>query len=250
MEQKNLEQLKSILDIKEGSGIEMAFDAIFDQIPLIGKILTTIKLRKLKRRMNEHSEKLTFLESKISTIEDNKFTDLIKNFLFPIILQELIEEDEDNKIAYFLNGFEQVIDSKITDKSKILVYYDVLRELRFIDIEYLIKLTWVYEHHLINNSISNDNLVDLDATEERYGSKLYSYFKSDDFGNINVFVESKLEKLGLIDLGKSITYEEIFERMALQEKYSISNFNDGIKVTSFGHNFLDFYGLLNEYHEE
>lgn len=234
-----VQQVKSLMGIDTDPKFELAFETLFDQAPIIGKILTSYKIHTLGQRLKLHDKKINEISEKVNQIEDSDFLDIVKNFLFPIILQELLDEDEDNKIGYFLDGFGQVVENCISDKSKILIYYDVLKELRFIEIEYLISF-----------SSASQRAKNRKFYEDRVFPK--SIFDTKDFMEMRFAIENKLERLGLIDTGRLISYNQIMKKINDKLKVSgrgiaTNDERDQVKITTFGYKFLNFFYLLDRF---
>lgn len=231
-------QVKNLTGIDDSSGLELIFNTMTDQAPIIGKILTTYKIHRLGNRLKANESKIDVINEKVDSVEDSKFIDLLKNFLFPTILQELLEEDEDNKIGCFLDGFGQVIDNYVNDKSKILIYYDVLKEVRFIELEYLITFSSEYKRYRSKCFFESGNRQD-------------SVFEGAEFREMKYAVENKLERLGLINTGRLISYEEVMKRMDeglwRAKRHLASPRRDEVKLTNFGYQFLKFFCLLDKY---
>lgn len=236
---KNLsESVKSLCGIEIGSEIEFIFEGLSDSAPFIGRVITSYKIYKLRKYLERLENEIDIIKEKVKHIHEPQFKDLLTNFLFPKVLQNLMEEDEENKIAYFLKGFEFVIDNEIYDKAKILMYYDVLSELRFIEIQYLISISSLYKMYL------------LDA--EYNGKQIKNKITKKQFGELKPTIENKLERLGLVNTGRLLTYNQIMkilnESIKLYERgISSTNTNDEIHLTKFGNDFLGFFRLLDNY---
>lgn len=245
------EQVKALVDIGEESGEEALIEGLFlEQVPVIGKIISTIKYRRLSKRLKDNEQKIKKLSTKVNNIDDADFIDFLKNFLFPSILQNIMEEDEDAKIGYFLDGFEQVIDEEVVDKSKILIMYDLLRELRYIEIEYLISFSSEYK------VFEMDYYYDTGEYVESH----FNHFDTKTFNEIKPAIEIKLERLGLLDTERLLTYKEIKEKIdesvALSSKFnyfgngSDVDLSESPGITSLGNQFLDFFYLVGQYKRE
>ncbi len=111
----------------------------FEFIPYIGKLITHRKLNRLTRRLNEHREQLY----KIAELHSSEVlsADYINERISPIVLESLIEEHEDAKIQFILNGFENVFIEEKTMESMVINYYDTLKNLRYLDLKRLASLT-------------------------------------------------------------------------------------------------------------
>lgn len=206
--------------------------------PVIGKALQSLKIMKLKKRLDSCEEKIEIITTKVSTIDDGEFVTLLKDFLFPSILQYLLDEEEDKKTSYFLNGFEFVIDEKLISESKLLIYYDILRGLRAIEIEYLASLSTVYKQYRKK----------INETEEF----LENPFDNEEFYLIISSVESKLEGFGLIKTSRSDSSADTMRRMGQEfnkPRYlrSSLNKNEQAQLTKFGLYFLNMFNILEKY---
>lgn len=239
MSEELLKNIESMLGEKLDPTLELLMNTLSEQAPIIGKILTSFKIHRLGVRLKNAEKQISELQEQVSKIDDQQFADIIKNFLFPAVLQELLEEDEDNKIGYFLEGFGQTINERIMDKDKILIFFDILRKLRFIEIEYLISLS--AESKWYNSSIYYET-----------GKFVESPFENEDFIEMKHAVESKLESLGLIWTGRSMSYNQIIKRYnyesQLAERHLASpSVSDSITITSFGYKFLNLFNLLDRF---
>lgn len=239
MKEETIDQVKSLIGDQNFAGLDILAGTISEVAPVISNIITSFKIRRLSKRLALHEKKIQNLSQKLVSIEDDKFVDLLKNFLFPSILQQLLEEDEDNKTGYFLDGFGNVIDKKIIDESRILILYDILKNLRYIEIEYLISLSSKYKRYCRDIKMSTKQQVD----------KPFDDLK---FKSIKIAIESKLEGLGLIDTGRSISYEEVMKNL----NDDLKRYTNRIagtkripetKLTSFGQEFLNMYSLLDQF---
>lgn len=234
-ENEIVESFKNLIGESNFNVLEFFAGTIGDVAPIISNLMTSFKIYRLKNRLEKHEIKLKELSEKVVVIEDEKFVDILKNFLFPSILQQLLDEDEDNKIGYFLDGFGNVIDSRVIDESEILILYDTLKNLRFIEIEYLISFSRAYKNY-------------------HRGKEIKDYFKEDNFSKIKQPIENKLENIGLIDTGKYMTYNETLNKMGqdvLKQKFGgsrlRSNVSPQVEITEFGYLFLNTFSLLDQY---
>ncbi|WP_339213955.1 hypothetical protein [Ornithinibacillus sp. FSL M8-0202] len=218
------------------------FDTIADQAPIAGKILTTFKIHRLQQRIKHHEKGINYITEKVRAIDDPNFKILIKDFLFPDLLQQLLDEDEDQKISYFLNGFCHVIDNEIYDRSKILIYYDALISLRFVEIEYLLTFTSEYNKYRYHKVKHND--FEKHFTEKR------------EFWELKSTIENKLESMNLISTGRLVSYTKIMKKMnkiSLDVQRGLASPRsepDETKITEFGKRFVYFFNLAAKYEIE
>lgn len=219
MKEETVGHLQTLLGNENFEGLEIIVGTLGEQAPIIGRMLTSFKVRRLSKRLAFHERKIAELSRKIVTIDDSKFVDLLKNFLFPSILQQLLDEDEDNKTGYFLEGFKKTIDQRLLDESKLLIFFDTLKGLRFVEIEHLISLSNEYK-------------------ESQQQKRSQSSVQFED--GIIYAIESKLEHKGLIKTPNSLNIQN------KEDGPAIIYYNES-ELTVFGREFLDFYDLLEEY---
>ncbi|WP_341961253.1 hypothetical protein NM897_15405 [Planococcus maritimus] len=228
--------------IEDDSKLMLAFNYFSDQAPLVGKLLMTYRINKLNKRFNIYQKKLNDLASIVKKIENVEFLEFIYDFLFPALLEDLLSEDEDAKISLFLNGFEHVVKERLIKESEILIYFDRLRELRYVDIEYLISSTWQYKKYAEKEDVNKDYLLNVN-----------SFIKDQDHSEDIVWsIESKLESLGLFDSGRRKGTEEIMAatKIYVDHRNTFSKppiWPDFSSTTKFGYKFLEFFGLIDRY---
>lgn len=232
MKMKVIDDVKNLLGSDETRDLGMFLESLSELAPGIGNLIQSHKIRRLQKRLSANEDQIRELRFKVSSIDDEHFVDLLKNFLFPSILEYILQEDEDNKIGYFLDGFGKVIDDKIINQSKILILYDILRNLRFVEIEYLTSLTYEYIdfNRKVNDGVENS-----------------SPFRKGDFLEIKYAVEANLEKMGLIKTSRNISSNDLKDALKRLSYNSSLQSKDRTEITKFGYNFLNTFSLLDKY---
>ncbi|MGR9632822.1 hypothetical protein ACU82A_00785 [Bacillus cereus] len=134
-----VESVKNLLGVKEGSNVELVFDNIGSVAPYISGAITSHRINRLKKRLEDHQERIIAIEDKIQRL-DKTFNEFLKEKAFPIILEDIMNDAQDEKVNFLLNGFENIIDQEIKDENRIIAYCDVLRELRVDDIKKIVNL--------------------------------------------------------------------------------------------------------------
>ncbi|MDY7223989.1 hypothetical protein [Halalkalibacterium halodurans] len=228
-----------LMGLGDNEEVELLSNVLMEAMPYIGRFLTSFKFYRLEKRLKKHAKTIDEMKARVELIDDIQFTELLKEFLFPMVLQGLLDEDEDNKVGYFLDGFSHTIDSKISDKAKILKFYDILKELRFIEIEYLISFSREYKRYKSEYIFENKKMLD-------------DHFENGDFKMIRPAIENKLENLGMIDTGRLLSYEQIMgimndERRNRKRHLALPDYTTKTALTVFGNEFLNFYNLLDKY---
>ncbi|MBU5672202.1 hypothetical protein [Paenibacillus brevis] len=166
--------------IQSGSSINPYFGEIIengiDYVPYLGRVLQTIKINRLIRRFKEHDKKINRIASLAA--DSILSADYINQRIFPIIFSDLYEEHEDAKVNLILTGFENVFIEQNGNESVIINFYDVLRNLRYIDLKRFFYLTAITdekmlfslesdEHALIRNidrKLENNGLISIKKT--------------------------------------------------------------------------------------
>jgi hypothetical protein len=177
--------IDSAKDLDFGKELISIVDFGIDLAPYIGQLNQSRKINRAERRFREHAGQLSRIGQLFSSsILSEEF---IQEKIGPIVLSDLIEEHEDAKIHYILNGFENVFIDENTNEGMIINYFDTLRSLRYEDIKKL-----YYYAAIIDETTAN---VKKNSPEESFFQQIYT----------------KLERLYLI---KSASTWEVLEEGA------------------------------------
>ncbi|HER2162574.1 TPA: hypothetical protein VJS49_001731, partial [Streptococcus pyogenes] len=127
-------------DISTNIGLNLAntFEIASDLIPFgsaLYNIERTRKFNRLVRRINEHEPVLKDISYYIGISKFSKA--FIDEKLSPLVLTSLIEEHEDAKITYLLNGYRNVFIDENDYESMLYNYIDTLNSLRYGDLKRL-----------------------------------------------------------------------------------------------------------------
>ena len=137
--------IKDFLGIKAGSMTEMLIDTGANFVPYVSSMYNAYKMNRFKKRIEANEEAINRIGEKYNKLDDEELKFFIQTTIFPYVLDDLIEENQDRKIEYILNGFEFIIDEKMNDEGFAIACFDVLRELRVDDIIRLLKFTNEYK---------------------------------------------------------------------------------------------------------
>nr|WP_154957898.1 hypothetical protein [Paenibacillus xylanexedens] len=205
----------SFLGIETGSNLHQLIDASVDVVPILGKIHNALKMARLQKRVSQHEKRLSDLSIAMYHSNNRLIHDFIRQTAFPIVLDELLSEHEEEKIDLVLNGLEYTYKEGITDESRLLVYFDVLRELRVEELKILIKYTDHYKQHW-----GNELLVFLTPPDDELGMK-----KQKANRGYMDYIENHLSTLGLTEIEQA------------------DGFVTNKVLTDFGILFVDFFDL-------
>lgn len=218
MLEKLSDSLKNLLGIQQGSNVEVFLnksvdvaDAVSPFVPAVSSIINYYKFYRMGKRIDELDKKIVRMELKINELSDKDYN-FLRQKAFPVMLENLFDEQQEEKVQLILNGFESIIENHITDEDKVFTFYDVLEGLRAHEIKRLMQHTKEYREMLIKNP-----------------EKLKLNFDISPEGNNNraflQYIDNKLESLGLIEL----------------TVYDHGDFDPSRgPITTFGENFIDF----------
>ncbi|UTR08851.1 hypothetical protein MM300_12975 [Evansella sp. LMS18] len=127
-----IEEQEKLLETVEHTG-ELAGNLS----PYISGYINFRQHRNFKRSIKALESRLDILElSKLNSAEYN----FIKEEIFPIGINLMLNEDQEEKLNLIINGINNCVRNKFFEKDMVLTYYDVLNSLRSIDLLYLFGL--------------------------------------------------------------------------------------------------------------
>ncbi len=188
------------MDIQEIIG-NYDISSVSDFLPLINNIFQAVKNRQFRRRIEANEERFKKLYQLIPETDYDFFAGEIGT----IVIQKILLDEEDDKAEFFVLGFENCVKNNFKDEDKIITLFDIISNLRMIDI---IRLIHIYNYKN-NNESSKEISVDLKP-----------YIR---------YVDEKLSRLGLI-IKELIEGDEVDTNL------------DNVVVTSMAFQVLDFIG--------
>ncbi|MBU8772020.1 hypothetical protein [Cytobacillus oceanisediminis] len=226
-----IKYLKDMLGVTEGTIVDTAIDIGLSAAPTIGQMYQSYQIKKLEKRMNAHESHFQVIKDKIEKKENDVF---YKQEVFPLIVKQLMNEDQDEKAKVIIDGFEYVIDNDLNEIERIYHYYDVLSELRYSDILMLIEDYMPYE--MRKNLTLNIKL----PTEEELRSSEYQEGET-----IKTYQKNKMVRLGLLE-NRVVNVDG----GDFNDEGKMSLIEEKIVITPFGINFLIFFGLEDTEEEQ
>lgn len=124
------------------------------------------------------------LNTKIEKIESRTLArnnEIIKEQLFPVLWDFVVEEQETDKIQLFVNGVVSAVNKEEIKMEKMFVYFDILKNLRLKEIQYFIDVYINKNYKVVTGNFTVNYPKDLDIAYHNY-------------------VLNKLERLGMINL--------------------------------------------------
>ena len=226
MNEKIKEKIKDNFDTALEGGVTLLGGLLSEA--LIGQIapgvVTTYLSYKQKRSekmilraIEEINNQMDVFEANLQKLSGDQLK-FIKETALPFILDNIIDEEQEEKIVFIINAFGNIIDYKITDEDMVLTYFDILKNLRMMDIRILIGINQSKSASTSEESkLSEEELqkVDIsDAVKNHILRKLKHY-------NLIYIAET------LIDLGGD---ESIIK-------------DDRLDISVLGKGFLDFFRM-------
>ncbi|MEK4485120.1 hypothetical protein MHH81_05895 [Psychrobacillus sp. FSL H8-0484] len=173
-------------------------------------LFTSLDNYKKKREQRNLQIAIEDLYHKFEEIED-RLPENQRKKLYPLFWDYVVEEQEEEKIQLFVNGFVASLTKTEIDMEKMYVYFDILRNLRVKEIHYFIDV------HLNQNYKVTEGMFARTAfPEEDFDMGYHSY------------VNNKLERLGLIHLN-------VFD--------SNGTLDDHYEVTKLGNEINSYFGV-------
>lgn len=219
------EKIRETFDIALSGGMETGAAVLSQAVSdaLVGQvapgIVTAYMSYKQKRTEKMIMAAITDINGRLKALEEklNKLATedwvFVKETFLPVLFDAIADEQQEEKISLLVNGFQTVIEYQLTDIDIIILYYDIMRELRVLDLK---TLMWFA------------GKSDADGFVETSISRGDVYQSS-----INHIVK-KLERLHLIGLQK--LWGEIEGK-----EYTISR--ERGELTVLGEKFIDFFRM-------
>lgn len=191
-------------------------------IPFVGSIWTSFKIGRLNKRLNKIEPKLSEIKEKIDSKENEVF---YKLEVFPLIIKQIYEEDEESKIPIIINGFEYTVDEAIEEMERVYHFFDVLAELRVTDITRLFN-EYVPGYNRPRPA-NNGPFVDTPELREQLRERK----------SLDTYIDNKLERVGLIYTEE----EDLVKYMADPNNRHRRRRPPRTQLTAFGVRFVDFF---------
>jgi hypothetical protein len=228
-----IDKVYGVLPEKAVEPIEVIVDIGGQSIPLISGAINWYKFKKINEELNKLSTRINAVTEKMNDSENEVF---IKQEIFPIILNNIINDEQNEKISVMLNGFEQIIDKNILDTDKIFHYYDVLKEMRVSEI---VHLTENYVKPLEN--ARNPYYLKLNPIRLNFQKSK----EEREIVDLERYMDNKLHRLGILEYAKErIRRTEYKPREYKDFEGSKNNFKvnmDRFQISNFGLRFIEFF---------
>lgn len=192
-------------------------DAVIVQaVPGVATAVISYKQKRTERMLikaiDELKKQMIAINEKVNNMDKEQIT-FIKEKVLPIVFDFVIEESQEEKIKYIINGAINLIEIDITDEDLILNYYDILSKLRIKDINILIDL---YQE---SKKMIRSYLEETDRTIKN------------EYEAVETHIIKKMESIGLISVRK--TLEDLEGRITKPKKSATDISKLGIYLIEF-----------------
>ena len=212
--------IKDMLKIQESTIIDGAVDMGLGAIPMLGEAFQSYRIGKLEKRMKKNTKQLEIIKDKVESSKNEVF---YKSEVVPLVINQIMNEDEDQKVKVIIDGFEHIVDNDLHEIERIYHYYDVLAELRYSDIAIFYEI--YLQHEWYDNYGSAINA----PTAEQLASQKFPESEA-----IKLYQLNKLIRLGLLT---EPDYTDEYRKRPIIHPH---------EVTEFGLRFLQMYALIEQ----
>ncbi|CAH0149418.1 hypothetical protein SRABI134_00726 [Peribacillus sp. Bi134] len=157
--------LKKLLCIEENTSVSAIFNLGYDFLesaaPIIGNGIQNMKIRNLKKGLKE----LNFVVANIGVTLNELQEKFIQEKALPLILKNMMQEEQEEKIKILVNGLESIINDSMYEEDSLFEFYDVLNSLRKKEIARLLEM---YNKEIQNQDTYNIGNFEFDGTSLEY----------------------------------------------------------------------------------
>lgn len=243
------EKALDLFDSAKEPAFDMACEVFLDGVvgTVAPGIVTTYMSYKQKRQekiygkfMVETKEKIEILEERLRKLDGSQYY-RFKDEFFGLVSDYVIEEVQQEKIEYLVNGLINIAAIPDIKEDFILTYYDTLKETRIRDIAVLKFYEDVYIR-IENKKTWTDICEELNISYEEYDS-----------------IREKLNRLGLLTTKRDIKIDNLYENILniqefLEKTYKGKNYKlksfkridkkDSFQISKFGKEFIRFFNNI------
>lgn len=189
--------------------------------------------RMLEKFMIETKKRIDELEEKLIQLEADQYKEFAGKY-FGIITDYVIDEVQEEKIKYIVNGFVNLASMQNIKEDFVLYYYDTLKNLRLVDIAVL-KLYY----SPIPQQTYKDLIKEFELDYDQYDAIREKLFR---MGLLTTRREEKEDDL----YANLLAIQEYLEKLTKGNKANLPRFKriekrDSYEISRFGRNFVEFF---------
>jgi hypothetical protein len=214
-------------------------------VPGVGNFILSMKQKKADRKMNaffiKMNERIYELEKAVKGYSEERYFEMRDKY-FPIITEYVINELQDEKIEYIINGYITLASYEDIQEDLVLTNYDILNELRIADIA---VLKYHYDFFNVN---SEEFQKDIGLSHEQF-----------------IIISDKLVRMGLLDTEYNKKIDSLYDRVNDIVEYIQNQENKRMtgvtasfrypmkfimsgsyRETKYGSEFMDFFKMVKQ----
>lgn len=235
---------------------ELAIDTFSSFIPGISGAVSSFKRKRAEKNIlafveHLHNDRELLLQNLHNQTEENR---LKIDEMMHHVFDHVINESQVEKVEYMANGFFSISEHKNFTEDFVLLYYDILKQLRMVDISVL-KLYYNNFHgrfiDLNSTQITYQDIMNKhDLSYEQYASVRENLVR---MGLLKVRIEDSIEN-DLNTLSESIIeLKEYFDKQLqgkrakrLQKPKLKNKEKEKLELNKFGQEFYKFFGNVKK----
>lgn len=230
------EKIQDLSNAAAGPTLEIVAETLLEGvtgavIPGVGNMILAYKQNRMERRVVETLEMLVNRQDELNEAINNLSADMkeqIKGIYFEMLMDYSIDEPQEEKIKYLVNGYINVARIPNPQEDVVRSFYDTLAQMNMLDIRVLKLYTFSV----------NDNAYQV---MEDYGIDTFQYN----------MVREKLARLGLIcsqndmqrdqNIDNIVTYlEELGKGKKARLKAKKVSRSESFRLSGYGNRFIKF----------
>lgn len=188
--------------------------------------------RMINEFMKQALERIMELENNLTNIDKTTFEE-IKNKYFGFVSDYVLDEKQEEKIRYIVNGFINMAAMNEIKEDFIFLYYDTLADLRILDI-------MVLKRHYKGFHMGEDVLAELNLTSEQFKAINEKLARS---GLLETVMDKQEKKLydNVRNIQEYLEAVNKGKKSALKPLRTLPLISTTSSITKFGRDFLDFF---------
>lgn len=232
---------------------DILVDGVSSLVPGLSGAISGYKRARFERNIKRFSEELAQRVDEIKSNLEKKSEEQKSKIdqLFTYVLDYIIDEQQEEKIKYMVNGFVTLTEHERITDDFVLTYYDILKDLRMVDLSVL-KLMYSS-----NYNIDVENTESYIDVMERHGLN-YEQYESVRRNVKRVGLLNTKADINIVDDMKEIstTFKNLYKyleklsdpknkRPLPKLKEPTFKSRDNLQISKFGKDFVEFFMNLS-----
>ncbi|WP_440897437.1 hypothetical protein ACS127_05550 [Amphibacillus sp. Q70] len=229
---------------------DLLVDSASSLVPGVSGAVQGYKRRRFERNIIQFTKELNSRVDEVRMNLEEKSNEQKEQIdqLFQYVIDYVVDEKQQEKIAYMVNGFVKISEHDHITEDFVLNYYDVLRELRMVDISVL-RLMY-FNAYILRNISTKETfesiLEEYRITQEQYEAVRRNLFRigllttETDLNiihDLNEISDKFKELYSYLDKFTNPKYNRKLPKLKTPKLKSKERF----KISKFGRDFMEFF---------